>query len=48
MEMKNKCVVTNECFGFVLLESVFPKEMERIQSLFLQVCILLVGIFCSE
>lgn len=29
MEMKNKCVVTNECFGFVLLESVFPKEIEK-------------------
>lgn len=28
MEMK-KYVVKNECFGFVLLESVFPKEMER-------------------
>lgn len=27
--MKNKYVVKNERFGFVLLESVFAKEMER-------------------
>jgi len=27
--MKNKYVLTNGCFGFVFLDSVFPKEMER-------------------
>lgn len=29
VELKNKYVVKNECFGFVLLESVFPNELER-------------------
>lgn len=34
MEVKNKYIVKNQCFGFVLLESDSPKETEEKLSFF--------------
>lgn len=48
MEVKNKCIVKNQCFGFVLLESDSPKETEeKLSFFFLNMCFV-SRCFCSR